>query len=165
MQSALITQPTYLDNRLGTDFARQVRLPFPASQQANSSVRLSNLIRRFLQPRRPGLDGRAKRSRRSRAPRLLLEPLESRELLTILPAGFQETLYGGTNVNPAGFDFGPDGRMFIANKDGRVTIIEADGTPAPAPFFSVPVDTFRDRGLTAVVVDPHYEQNHYVYVY
>ena len=35
-----------------------------------------------------------------------------------------------------------------------MTIIEADGTPAPQPFFSVPVDQFRDRGLTAVVVDP-----------
>ncbi len=83
----------------------------------------------------------------------------------MLPAGFQETQYGDTNVNPAGFDFAPDGRMFIANKDGRVTIIEPDGTPAPQPFFSVAVDQFRDRGLTAVVVDPHYEQNHYVYVY
>lgn len=39
-------------------------------------------------------------------------------------------MYGDTNVNPAGFDFTPDGRMIIANKDGRVTIIEPDGTVA-----------------------------------
>src|SRR5204862_7469971 len=102
---------------------------------------------------------------RSRTRRLIVEPLESRELLTTLPAGFQETLYGDTNVNPAGFDFAPDGRIFVANKDGRVTIIEADGTPAPQPFFSVPVDQVLDRGLTAVVVDPNYARNDYVYVY
>jgi hypothetical protein len=35
------------------------------------------------------------------ARRLVFEPLESRELLTTLPAGF---------------DFAPDGHMFIANK-------------------------------------------------
>jgi glucose/arabinose dehydrogenase len=126
-------------------------------------VRLSNIIRRFLQPQRCEVQARATRRHRSRRP--IVEPLESRELLSTLPAGFQETMYGDTNVNPAGFDFAPDGRMFIANKDGRVTIIEPDGTPAPQPFFSVAVDQFRDRGLTAVVVDPHYEQNHYVYVY
>src|SRR5690242_15339032 len=128
-------------------------------------MRLPKLIRRFLQPRLCDVGARPKGPRLSRTRRLVVEPLESRELLTVLPAGFQETLYGDTNVNPAGFDFAPDGRMFVANKDGRVTIIEPDGTVAPQPFFSVAVDTFRDRGLTAVVVDPNYAQNHYVYVY
>src|SRR5262245_16790223 len=104
------------------------------------------------------------RRRSDRTRPLICEPLEMRLALSTLPAGFQETLYG-TNVNPGGFDFAPDGRMFIANKDGRVTIIHADGTTAPQPFFSVSVDSFRDRGLTAVVVDPNYAQNHYVYVY
>jgi glucose/arabinose dehydrogenase len=128
-------------------------------------VRLSDLIRRFLQPHRAGGGARPQRRHRSGTRRLLVEPLESRELLTTLPAGFQETQYGDINVNPTGFDFAPDGRMFIANKDGRVTIIEADGSVAPQPFFSVAVDQFRDRGLTALVIDPDFEQNHYVYVY
>src|SRR4029079_17195048 len=104
------------------------------------------------------------KSSRNRLRRLMCEPLEPRLTLSTLPAGFQETLIG-TNVNPGGFDFAPDSRMFIANKDGRVTIIKADGTTAPQPFFTVPVDTYRDRGLTAVVVDPNYALNHYVYVY
>jgi glucose/arabinose dehydrogenase len=139
-------------------------VPAPIAFKPQYAVSLLALLQRLLSRRTAARHfARSFPGKRTRRP--LVEPLESRELLTTLPAGFQETLYGDTNVNPAGMDFAPDGRLFVANKDGRVTIIEPDGTPAPQPFFSVPVDQFRDRGLTAVVVDPHYEQNHYVYVY
>src|SRR4029453_580277 len=100
----------------------------------------------------------------ARIRRLVVEQLEARELLSTLPAGFQETLVA-QGLNPTGMSFAPDGRLFVANKNGTVTIIEADGTQLATPFFSVPVDTYRDRGLDAVMVDPNYEQNHYVYVY
>src|SRR3954453_11495393 len=103
-------------------------------------------------------------SRRAASRRLLVEPLEARALLTTLPVGFQETLVT-QGVNPTGEDFAPDGRLFVADKQGTVSVVEADGTLAPAPFFSVDVDTYRDRGLISVLVDPNYVHNHYVYVY
>jgi glucose/arabinose dehydrogenase len=100
-------------------------------------------------------------ARRTR--QLRVESLESRQLLSTLPAGFQETLLA-TNLNPAGLDIAPDGRIFVANKSGTVTIVQADGTVLGTPYFSVAVDTYRDRGLDAVLVDPEYATNHYVYV-
>src|SRR5205809_6941717 len=86
--------------------------------------------------------GRRNTRRVPRGRRLVAEPLESRELLSTLPAGFQESTVA-LDVNPTGFTFAPDGRMFVANKQGVVSIIEADGSPAAAPFFTVPVDNFR----------------------
>jgi glucose/arabinose dehydrogenase len=93
-----------------------------------------------------------------------VETLESRQLLTTLPAGFQE-IQVANGVNPTGEDFAPDGRIFVANKNGTVTVITAAGQKLSTPFFSVAVDTYRDRGLTSVLVDPLFAQNHYVYVY
>jgi glucose/arabinose dehydrogenase len=55
--------------------------------------------------------------------------------------------------------------MFVANKSGTVTVVHKDGTKASQPFVSVAVDSFRDRGLTSVLVDPNYAQNHFVYIY
>src|SRR6476620_681141 len=96
--------------------------------------------------------------------RLRVEPLETRDLLSTLPDGFVETqLING--VNPTGFSFAPDGRMFVANKNGTVTVVHKDGTKASQPFVSVAVDTYRDRGLTSIIVDPNYAQNHYVHIY
>src|SRR5215471_7137130 len=105
-----------------------------------------------------------KRFRKPTPRRPRLEPLETRDLLSTLPDGFVETqLVNG--VNPTGFSFAPDGRMFVANKSGTVTVVHKDGSKASQPFVSVAVDTYRDRGLTSVLVDPNYSQNHFVYIY
>src|SRR5947209_12515148 len=72
------------------------------------------------------------RRRRAAIRRLIIEPLEARALLTAVPVGFQETLVT-KGVNPAGEDFAPDGRLFVANKQGTVSVVEADGTLAAAP--------------------------------
>ncbi|HEY2414854.1 MAG TPA: PQQ-dependent sugar dehydrogenase [Pirellulaceae bacterium] len=104
------------------------------------------------------------RARKPAARKLRVESLETRELLSTLPDGFVETqLVNG--VNPTGFAFAPDGRMFVANKNGTVTVVHKDGTKASQPFVTVAVDQFRDRGLTSVLVDPNYAQNHFVYIY
>src|SRR5262245_14417106 len=104
------------------------------------------------------------RPQRQRVRRLAVEHLESRQMLSTLPAGFQETTVT-LGVNPTGFDFSPDGRMFIAEKHGLVSVFQPDGTRSPDPFFSVAVDEYRDRGLTAVLIDPNFDDNHFVYVY
>src|SRR6185369_14399593 len=105
-----------------------------------------------------------KRGRKPLPRALRVEPLETRDLLSTLPDGFVETqLING--VNPTGFSFAPDGRMFVANENGTVTVVHKDGSKASQPFVSVAVDSFRDRGLTSIIVDPNYAQNHYVYIY
>ncbi|MDX1946963.1 MAG: PQQ-dependent sugar dehydrogenase [Pirellulaceae bacterium] len=105
----------------------------------------------------------AQRRSPARTYRPLVERLEARELLATLPPGFVETkLTGGY---PVAMDFAPDGHLFVANKTGSVKLIDPDGTVLPNPFYTVAVDGFRDRGLTAIVVDPDYETNGYVYIY
>lgn len=91
------------------------------------------------------------------------ESLESRALLSVVPNGFQETqIISG--LNPTAADFAPDGRLFVAEKTGRVRIVQNDQLVS-TPFYTVPVDIYRDRGLTGIVVDPNYAQNRFVYIY
>jgi glucose/arabinose dehydrogenase len=103
---------------------------------------------------------RNRNSSRSRTTRF--EALESRLPLTTLPAGFQESLVA--NLNAVTGDFASDGHYFVANKFGSVRVIEPDGVLVSQPFISIPVDTYADRGLIAVAVDPNFEQNKFVYI-
>ncbi|MDX1963091.1 MAG: PQQ-dependent sugar dehydrogenase [Pirellulales bacterium] len=92
-----------------------------------------------------------------------IEPLETRIALAVLPAGFQETRIAG-GLNPTSADFAPDGRLFLAEKGGRVRIIQND-VLLSENFYTVPVDTYRERGLDSIVLDPNFAQNGYVYIY
>jgi glucose/arabinose dehydrogenase len=80
------------------------------------------------------------------------------------PTGFEiETVVDGLNI-PTAFDFAPDGRIFVAEKDGTVKIIK-DGAVLPVPFFVVPnVNTWIDRGLIGLALDPAFATNGYVYL-
>src|SRR6266566_9472543 len=65
------------------------------------------------------------------------ESLEPRRVLSTLPAGFAESFIAG-GIDPAGEDFAPDGRLFVAVKTGQVRIIQNDNLQA-TPFWSVAV--------------------------
>jgi glucose/arabinose dehydrogenase len=80
------------------------------------------------------------------------------------PAGFQiETITGGLNV-PVAFDFAPDGRVFVGEKDGTVRVIK-DGVLLEEPFIVLPdVNTYIDRGLIGLAVDRDFENHPYVYL-
>ncbi|MBO2008599.1 PQQ-dependent sugar dehydrogenase [Siccationidurans soli] len=70
-----------------------------------------------------------------------------------------------TGLDPVGMDVAPDGRIFLAEKSGRVRIIKND-VLLPTPFITIPnVDNFNERGLLKVLVDPNFSSNGYVYVY
>jgi glucose/arabinose dehydrogenase len=60
--------------------------------------------------------------------------------------------------------FAPDGRLFVAEKGGALVVVD-HGKLVPTPFLTVPVNTRSERGLDGVVLDPHFAQNGYVYVY
>ena len=81
-----------------------------------------------------------------------------------LPDGFsQSRLVGGLN-NPTAMAFAPDGRLFVAEKGGRLRVVK-DGQLLAKPIFSVGADVTGERGLLGVAVDPNFSQNHYVYVH
>lgn len=80
-----------------------------------------------------------------------------------LPAGFTETSIGGLS-QPTAMAIAPDGRIFVCEKGGALRVIK-DGVLLPAPFVSLTVDTFSERGLLGVAFDPAFASNGFVYVY
>src|SRR3954463_1108832 len=94
------------------------------------------------------------------------EALEARTLLTTLPAGFQQTLVTRVPTQVAtSMQFAPDGRIFVAdNRTGNIRVIK-NGKLLSTPFADVAVDTYRERGLEAVALDPNFASNGYVYAY
>ncbi len=82
----------------------------------------------------------------------------------ILPNGFvvEEFVIGLSQ--PTAMAFAPDGRLFVAEKAGAVRIIE-NGKLLQEPFYQVETETPNERGLDGIVLDPHFDENQYVYLY
>lgn len=94
-----------------------------------------------------------------------LEALENRTVPAItLPDAFQEDFLGGGLSQPTAMEFAPDGRIFVAEKAGKVRIVE-NGTLLATPFLTVPVNTFSERGLVGITLDPDFATNGFVYLY
>jgi glucose/arabinose dehydrogenase len=63
------------------------------------------------------------------------------------------------------FAFAPDGRIFVASKNGVVRVID-HGALQSTPFITLShVNTYWDRGLESIAVDPDFATNHYFYLY
>ncbi len=70
-----------------------------------------------------------------------------------------------TGLDPVGMDVAPDGRVFLAEKTGKIRIIK-NGTLLATPFITIPnVDNWNERGLLKVLVDPNFATNKFIYVY
>jgi glucose/arabinose dehydrogenase len=66
--------------------------------------------------------------------------------------------------DPADMSFASDGRIFIAERGGRILVFR-DGRLQPAPALALSDATTSDgQGLLAIAVDPDYEQNHFIYI-
>jgi glucose/arabinose dehydrogenase len=62
-------------------------------------------------------------------------------------------------------DFTPDGRLFFTERTtGKVRIMENDRV-LEKPFVTIPVHVAAEQGLLGLAIDPHFEQNHFVYLY
>lgn len=80
------------------------------------------------------------------------------------PAGFShETIASGfTRATAAAFL--PDGRILVAEKTGEVKVVD-NGTVLPAPLIDLPnVNSYGDRGLLGLAVDPNFADNNYIYL-
>src|SRR5262245_29887383 len=69
------------------------------------------------------------------------------------------------SLQPVGVTWSPDGAMFIWQRNGVVRIYH-DGILHPTPFLDISsrVNTFNDRGLLSLALDPNFDQNGYVYI-
>ena len=83
-----------------------------------------------------------------------------------LPSGFQETVVFSGLTNPTVVRFSPDGRVFVAEKSGRIKVFDNLTDPTPTVFadLSTNVHNFWDRGLLGFALDPNFPTNPYVYV-
>lgn len=97
--------------------------------------------------------------------RSVIEPLENRCLLASVPSGFTDTNVASGLASPTAMTVAPDGRLFIAQQGGGIRIVK-NNSLLSTPFATLPnVNSQEERGLLGIVLDPDFENNHYVYVY
>lgn len=81
-----------------------------------------------------------------------------------LQEGFTETLVVDGLMSPTAMQFAPDGRLFVAEQNGNLRVIE-DNVLLPTPFLSVNVSTAGESGLLGIAFDPAFDVNHTLYIY
>lgn len=80
------------------------------------------------------------------------------------PSGFTQRQVVSGLSRPTAMAIAPDGRIFVAEKSGKLRIIK-NGSLLGTPFLSVSVNSEGERGLLGVALDPQFSQNGHVYVY
>jgi glucose/arabinose dehydrogenase len=83
-----------------------------------------------------------------------------------VPAGFQEQIVFSGLSQPTNIEFAPDGRIFVAEKGGRIKVFDdlADTTPTIFADLSVNVHNQWDRGLLGLALAPTFPADPSVYV-
>jgi VCBS repeat-containing protein len=83
-----------------------------------------------------------------------------------LPAGFFETVTLSGLTNPTAVKFARDGRVFVAEKSGRIKVFSSVQDPSPSLFadLSTNVHDFWDRGLLGLELHPNFPETPFVYV-
>ncbi|MEV0607022.1 PQQ-dependent sugar dehydrogenase [Polymorphospora rubra] len=97
----------------------------------------------------------------------LLTPLQGAPAAAIaLPSGFQEQIVFSGLSQPTNIEFAPDGRVFVAEKNGRIKVFDdlADPTPTLFADLSTNVHNQWDRGLLGLALAPGFPADPYVYV-
>ena len=97
---------------------------------------------------------------------LLVASGQPQSAAAALPPGFQESVVFSGLSNPTALRFSPDGRIFVAEKNGRIKVFDnlADTTPTLFADLSTNVYNFWDRGLLGLALDPAFPSQPYVYV-
>jgi glucose/arabinose dehydrogenase len=95
---------------------------------------------------------------------LALPPLASAE--PELPPHFQDEVVFEGLEQPTNFRFASDGRIFVAEKPGRILVFDSLSDPTPTVFADLRGDVYDngDRGLLGIELDPEFESGRpYVY--
>ncbi len=93
---------------------------------------------------------------------LFLLPMFARA--QIVEPGFESTVVTDGLSLATTLAFTPDGRILVAEKSGTIKIIK-NGVLLPQPVVTLSdINTFGDRGLIGLAVDPNFAQNGYIYV-
>jgi glucose/arabinose dehydrogenase/regulation of enolase protein 1 (concanavalin A-like superfamily) len=79
------------------------------------------------------------------------------------PVEFDKTVVASGLDTPTAFRFVPDGRVFIAEKNGAVRLIK-NGVLQPTPMITVATANADERGLLGIELDPAFPVNHHVYL-
>ena len=92
-------------------------------------------------------------------------PLSSASAAETLPAKFQDTTVLSGLMHPTVVRFSPDGRVFVAQKNGQILVYDSLADPTPTVFADLrtEVDDYWDRGLLGLALDPGFPQRPYVY--
>ncbi|HVY77813.1 MAG TPA: PQQ-dependent sugar dehydrogenase [Solirubrobacterales bacterium] len=83
-----------------------------------------------------------------------------------LPPGFQDEVVFDGLEQPTNFRFAPDGRVFVAEKPGRILVYDDLEATTPALFADLSTDVYEtgDRGLLGIALDPKFDEGRpYVY--
>jgi glucose/arabinose dehydrogenase len=83
------------------------------------------------------------------------------------PAGFSDTTVWSGLTRPTAIAFAPDGRVFVAEKSGRIKLFASRSATQPTVFadLTTKVDDFSDRGLLGLATDPQIGQAGHNFVY
>lgn len=81
-----------------------------------------------------------------------------------LPAGFVQDLIAD-QLNPVAMTLDHHGRIWLAEKDGKVRIVNEAGQLLPTPFIDLAVDDYNERGLLGIALHPDFDEQPYVYLY
>ena len=83
-----------------------------------------------------------------------------------LPVGFRETVAVAGLHRPTVVRFAPDGRVFVAQQDGRIVVLDGLDDSSPRLFADLrpAVDARWDRGLMGMAIDPAFPAAPFVYV-
>ena len=93
-------------------------------------------------------------------------PLLTAVSAATLPANFTDTIALGGLTYPMSVRFANDGRVFVAQKSGRILVYSglSDVTPTLFADLSTNVHDFWDRGLMSIALAPNFPTDPYVYV-
>jgi glucose/arabinose dehydrogenase len=83
--------------------------------------------------------------------------------VSTLPEGFAESIVTTGLDGATALEIAPDGRVFIAEQTGAVRVVE-NGRLLDEPFVQVEVDSWWERGVIGVTVDPDFPRTPFVYL-
>lgn len=87
------------------------------------------------------------------------------ETYVVEPPGISVTPYATGLEIVWSLEFAPDGRLFIAERPGRVRVVSAEGELDPTPWLTLPINVRLEDGLLGLTLDPDFENEPWVYVY